>query len=526
MVYTLTLSVGLTIVGRLSDLFGRRWFFISGSALAVIGCIICATAQSVSMVIGGTTLIGLAASTQLSFPFVVGELVPMEYRFMASAFIYVWSIPFSGLGPMVSYAFVLHTDAGWRWCYYLMIIVNGLSLACWYFFYYPPTFSMKHRTTTKWAMIKNFDYVGFFLFTGGLLIFLMGLSWGGSVHPWKSAYVIGTLAVGFVALVVFVLWESLGQSKERLVPMHLFRNTGMYLRFQLQEFYRLTQFQYNPGWDATILLISLGASVYYAFSIILPQLVFGVYTSDLFYGSALSSIVGACIVMGQIIGGLLSKRMGKQKWQLVISTAAFMGLLGAVSCVTVDNKNTVIGLLIVGCFFAGWVEGIGLAMATILIDDQSEIGTALGVAGSVRSTVSTVAAAIYLTVLSNRLGKTIPTQVPPALIDAGLPASSVAGFIKAVPTGSFKGIQGLTTHIIEVGVAAYKAASASAYRTVFLTSIAFSGVALILSFFCPNVDDRMTGMVAITLRKEKHGSDVQGRKEASTDAKHMHVEDV
>ncbi|KFZ00452.1 hypothetical protein V498_00076 [Pseudogymnoascus sp. VKM F-4517 (FW-2822)] len=502
LVYTLTLAIGQTLVGRLSDLFGRRWFFISGNILALIGCIICAVATNIPMVIGGTTLIGLAASTQLSFTFVVGELVPMEYRFMANAFIYVWSIPFSGLGPLVAYAFVLHTKAGWRWCYYLMIIVNGLGALCWYFFYHPPTFYMKNRTTTRWEMVKNFDFVGFILFSGGLLIFLMGLSWGGGVYPWNSAHVITTLVVGFVACVAFVLWETMANPKEPLMPMHLFKDIG---------------------WDATIVLISLGASVYYAFSIIFPQMVFGLYTEDKAYGSALSCIVGASIVMGQIVGGLLSKWIGKQKWQLVVSTTAFTGLLGGVACATTDNKDTVIGLLIVGCFFVGWVESIGLAMSGIVIKDQSEIGTAVGIAGTVRSAVSTVASTIYVAILTNCLGATIPAQVPPALINAGLPASSVASFIEAMTTGSFEGIKGITPQITEIGVAAYKSASAVAYRTVFLSTIAFSGVALVLSFFCPNVDDKMTSMVATMLQKGENG-EIVGAVEEKT--RHAHVEDV
>lgn len=241
-------------------------------------------------------------------------------------------------------------------------------------------------------------------------------------------------------------------------------------------------------------------------------MVFALYTSDRFYGSALSCIVGACIVMGQITGGFLSKWIGKQKWQLVVSTLAFTGFLGGVSCATVDNQGTVTGLLIIGCFFVGWVESIGLAMSGILIDDQSEIGAAVGIAGTVRSAVSSVASTIYVVILTNRLSITIPAQVPPALIKAGLPASSVESFLAAMTTGSFEGIQGLTPQIIEIGVAAYKNASAAAYRTVFLSTIAFSGTALILSCFCPNVDDRMTSMVATTLHKGKH-AELVGAKE-------------
>jgi hypothetical protein len=52
LVYNVTLSVGLVLVGRLSDIFGRRYFFIGGQIIAVLGCIVCAKASSVPMLIG------------------------------------------------------------------------------------------------------------------------------------------------------------------------------------------------------------------------------------------------------------------------------------------------------------------------------------------------------------------------------------------------------------------------------------------------------------------------------------------
>ncbi len=128
--YTMTVSIGLLLVGRLSDLFGRRYFFISGAALGLIGCIVCATAHSVGTLIGGTTLIGLGAAAQISVVFVSAELVPVRHRFLANGFIYIWATPFTGMGPSISYAFITYYGS-WRPCYYLMIGVNGLALACW-----------------------------------------------------------------------------------------------------------------------------------------------------------------------------------------------------------------------------------------------------------------------------------------------------------------------------------------------------------------------------------------------------------
>jgi MFS family permease len=114
LVYTLGLAVGLTLVGRLTDLFGRRWFFISGVGLGVVGSIICATAQSISVIIGGQTLIGLSASTGYSYTFVVGELVPVKYRFAANGALFLFSMPTAGFGAAISTAFILYTDQKWR----------------------------------------------------------------------------------------------------------------------------------------------------------------------------------------------------------------------------------------------------------------------------------------------------------------------------------------------------------------------------------------------------------------------------
>jgi MFS family permease len=75
--YTLTIAVTLTIIGRVSDIFGRRWVFIGGAAMGVIGSIVCATAQNINSLIGGTTIISIGAATQLSYYYVMGELVLM-----------------------------------------------------------------------------------------------------------------------------------------------------------------------------------------------------------------------------------------------------------------------------------------------------------------------------------------------------------------------------------------------------------------------------------------------------------------
>jgi hypothetical protein len=231
-----------------------------------------------------------------------------------------------------------------------------------------------------------------------------------------------------------------------------------------------------------ILLLKL-KSVYYAMAIIWPSMVAVLYTTDSgasMYSGWLNCISGTLIVTGQIIGGVLAVPIGKTKIQCITVLTIGGALLGAMASCTPDTKDRAIVLMALGCFFIGWNETVCLANAGIEVEDQQEIGTAVGMAGSIRSAISTICSSVYVAVLTNRLAETVPADVPPAVISAGLPVASVPSFIAGFTTGNFTGVEGLTEEITAVGVAAYKVANASAYSTVFYTSVAFSGLAIII----------------------------------------------
>lgn len=112
-----------------------------------------------------------------------------------------------------------------------------------------------------------------------------------------------------------------------------------------------------------------------------------------------------------ILAASLSRYIGRQKWQVVTVSTIATALLGGLACLTTDNKSTMLGLLIPGLTLIAYAEGVGGATTSLTIDDQAEIGTAVGVALSMRSLISTVALTIYLTVLQNRLKHTVPEEV-------------------------------------------------------------------------------------------------------------------
>ena len=51
LVYNAVLAVFLSPVGRLSDIFGRRYFFIGGAVVAIVGSVVCATAQDITTLV-------------------------------------------------------------------------------------------------------------------------------------------------------------------------------------------------------------------------------------------------------------------------------------------------------------------------------------------------------------------------------------------------------------------------------------------------------------------------------------------
>jgi sterol desaturase/sphingolipid hydroxylase (fatty acid hydroxylase superfamily) len=136
------------------------------------------------------------------------------------------------------------------------------------------------------------------LFAAGFIVFLMGLSWGGAVYPWKSAAVISAIVLGFATMVAFVLYECYAPIKEPLIPMHLFK---------------------NGPWVAAVVLLGLGAGVYYAFSIVWPAQAAVLYgEGDFMKVGYMSTIVGVSLITGQISAGVLATTIGKTRYQCMV----------------------------------------------------------------------------------------------------------------------------------------------------------------------------------------------------------------
>jgi hypothetical protein len=99
------------------------------------------------------------------------------------------------------------------------------------------------------------------------------------------------------------------------------------------------------------------------------------------------------------------------RYYLAINSALGTALLAAVSVANQHRRDTALGLLIPGIFFIGIAESVSLTMVGVVLKDQDEIGTAVGLSASLRSLAGSLASSIYTTILTNRLADTIPAVV-------------------------------------------------------------------------------------------------------------------
>jgi MFS family permease len=96
----------VTVGGRLSDIFGRRYFFIAGAVILIIGSVVSATGQSINQMIAGGALFGCGSGfLEMAFG-AVQEIVPSKYRHVTIGLFDAASIV-AQVMPLVSWVIIM-----------------------------------------------------------------------------------------------------------------------------------------------------------------------------------------------------------------------------------------------------------------------------------------------------------------------------------------------------------------------------------------------------------------------------------
>jgi EmrB/QacA subfamily drug resistance transporter len=359
--YILTYGGFLLLGGRAADLLGRRSVLVTGLVVFAGSSLIGGLAHSGSLLVGARFAQGLGAA-MLS----PAALSTLTTTFRSSrdrhAALGAWAAV-SGLGGAAGVLFggLLTEGPGWRWVLFVNVPFSAIALV--------GAFLLLRKERRSPAPLANFDAVGAFLVTAGMLLLVYALVKAPDVG-WGATRTIVELAVAAVTLTAFVANELLVANP--LVPMSILKVKGV------------------AAADATQMVALAGFFPMFFFLTLYMQSV--LHYSPIQTGTAYLPLTGGVIIAAGIASQLFS-RIGT-KPVIVAGALIAAGGLYWLSRIPVHGSyvpDILPGLLIaafgLGAVFVGATTaanaGVGedkAGLAAGLLNTGQQLGAALGLA--------------------------------------------------------------------------------------------------------------------------------------------------
>jgi EmrB/QacA subfamily drug resistance transporter len=209
--YTLALAATVITAGALADRLGRRRMFCAGLGVFTATSLVCAAAQSITMLNSARAAQGVGAAIMFAVSLaVLSNAFPrMEERIKALA---AYGATMGGsfaVGPLVGGALTSGLD--WRW---IFLINLPLGLLCLWIVRRFVAESMDPHA-------PRVDRPGVLTLTGGLGLLVFALL-RGNEEGWGSATILASLAGAAALLCAFVAIEA--RVAQPMLPLRLFRN--------------------------------------------------------------------------------------------------------------------------------------------------------------------------------------------------------------------------------------------------------------------------------------------------------------
>lgn len=424
-------AVTIPIVGKLSDIHGRRNFYIGGLVVFMVGSALAGASQGFWWLIGARVLQGAGMGTIMPLAqTIIGDILSPRERGKYMGYLGgVFGIA-SISGPLLGGYITDHFS--WRWLFYVNLPVGVVALVVILSFLKLPHTPAKHRI----------DYLGFATLGTGITAGLLATSWGGTTYAWDSVEVVGLFSLSAAMLAAFVLAEK--RAAEPVIPLGLWKNSVFTLS------------------NIANLCVSMGmfGAIYY-----IPVFAQGVLGVSVSRSGLITIPLTAAMIGVSIIVGRLITRTGRYKLITLLgtSTMALGYLLLTRLGYGSSQAEVVIYLTVLGL-------GLGAVLQTYTLIVQNSIERdVLGVATATtqfsRSVGATIGIAVFGTIMSSRLQAEVAANLPAGTsagaaselsggsgVGAVLDPSALAGLPDAVATGIREGLASALHPVFWAGV--------------------------------------------------------------------------
>jgi len=367
--YLLSSTAVTPIGGKLGDRYGRKPVLIGGAIFFLATTLLCGFAQSMPQLVAMRALQGVGGGILTATVFAtMGQLLPPADRARISGLITgVFSLA-AIVGPVVG-GFL--TDVfSWRAVFYVNLPIGMVALVVlWHFF--PPV-----RYASRGGSI---DLGGVLTSVTGIVLLLLGLSWGGREYDWASPQVGGAVIGGIAALALFLWLEA--RATDPVLPLSLFRNSVVAISSTnslAQSMMQMSLSLFVPLYAQGV----LGTSATASGTIMLPLLM--------------------SMLVSNLAAGMLIAHLGRYKAFAIVGFALCVCGFVAMSRLGVDTSP----LLLAGCLVV-LGTGTGMIFPTLTLSYQSavafhELGVATSLNQFCRSIGSTLGAAVFGSLLIMR----------------------------------------------------------------------------------------------------------------------------
>ncbi|SDR25404.1 drug resistance transporter, EmrB/QacA subfamily [Tsukamurella pulmonis] len=388
--YLITSTIVTPLYGKLSDIYGRKPFFMFAITVFVIGSLLCSTSTSMYELAAFRAVQGLGAGGLMSLALtIIGDIVPPRERAKYQGYFLAVFGTSSVLGPVLGGVFSgadqILGIAGWRWVFLVNVPIGIVALAV--------VFRVLRLPHTRREGVR-IDWFGAIALSVGLVPLLIvaeqGQEWG-----WGSSRAIACYVVGGLGVLAFIAIEKM-MGEDAIIPLRIFRN-----RIFAQ---------------GVLISMVVGAAMFGGISL-LPQYFQVVRDASPTKAGFLMLPMVAGLMLGSILAGQMISRTGRYRVFPIIGAVLLTAGMFALHYISADVEIgwVMAGAAVIGFGLGNLMQPLTLALQNIL--PPRDMGVSTAAATFFRQIGGTLGVAVFLSVLFSQMPNKMSTRLSDAAAD-------------------------------------------------------------------------------------------------------------